>query len=63
MKIFEDKNLTTELENLKLGVVEAGTHKDFIYYILNDGEGELRELEYKINNNEVEIISFPSHLF
>ncbi len=60
MKIFKDKNLTQELiEVLDFGILEAGNTKHFTFYILNDSLAYLKELEFIIEHNELEIIEAP----
>ena len=63
MKIFKDKTLTQELiEVLDFGILEAGNIKQYTFYILNDTLAHLKELEFIIEHNELEIIKLPTEL-
>jgi len=63
MKIFKDASLKEELNKiLDLGTVLAGDNKEYEFFILNDSEGELVDLNFSFNNDEVTVISFPSSL-
>ena len=63
MKIYADKNLTQELvEVLDFGIVPAGETKTFTFYVSNDSSAYLRELEFILDHNELEILEFPKEL-
>jgi len=62
MKIYLDKELTKEVHDLEFGTVEAGTKKQFIFYVYNDSLGELVDLVFSINSKEVKIISAPKQM-
>ena len=57
MKIFKDSSLKEEVTTLDLGIVQAGSSKQFEFYIYNDTEADLMELNFSIDNNEIKIIS------
>jgi len=51
MKIFKDKNLTQEIKDeiFDLGIVEADSEKEFIFYIFNaETKAEYYELAFRI---------------
>jgi hypothetical protein len=63
MKIYKDKNLTQELvEILDFGILEAGNTKQFTFYILNDTNAHLKELEFTIEHKELKILEYPQDL-
>lgn len=62
MKIYKNKNLTEEVIELNLGIVEAGDSKIFTYYIKNDSDAELTNLNFSVDHKEVKVIEFPNIL-
>jgi len=62
MKLFKDKNLSEEIEELDLGIVEAGESKKFVFYVLNDSMAYLKNLKFEIEHSEVKILDFPEKL-
>ena len=62
MRIFKDKELTQEIIELDLGIVEAGETKTFMFYVLNDSKANLHELKFSILHDEVKIIEAPKEL-
>jgi len=62
MKIFSDKDLKSEVTELNLGIVEAGESKDFTFYVKNDSNAELKNLNFAIEHKEVTMLEFPKSL-
>jgi len=62
MKIYKDKDLMEEITVLDLGIVNAGETEKFTFWIKNDSNAFLRQLEFSIEHDEVEIISAPTQL-
>ena len=62
MKLYKDKNCKEEIIELNLGIVEAGESKEFIFYVKNDIEANLKELSFLINHKEVKIIKSPTNM-
>jgi hypothetical protein len=62
MKIYLDKNLEKEVQDLEFGTVEAGEPQQFTFYLFNDSLGELVELEFSTSSLEVKIISAPKEM-
>lgn len=62
MKYYSDRNLKHEIKTLKLGIVPAGDKRRFEFFVKNDTTGYLREIQFKISNNEVKVISAPNAL-
>lgn len=60
MKILNQEG--NEIDKLDLGIVEAGTSKEYEYSLYNDSTAEVVELKVSIPHNEVEILSFPEKL-
>ena len=49
--ILLDKN-SKRIENLHLGIVEAGTSKKFQFFIMNNTPAELRNIKIHLNHSE-----------
>jgi len=62
MKIFKDPALLEEVDILDLGIVPAGTTKEYVFYVQNDEPALLVDLEFKIDHKEVKIITYPKQL-
>lgn len=62
MKIYKDKNLTEEITDLDLGILEAGESKVYTYYIKNDSNAELKNLNFSVEHKEVKVIEAPKTL-
>lgn len=62
-KIFEDKELTREIETpIDLGKLKAGEEKEYTYYILNASIHPYEELEFDVDHKEVEVIESPTEM-
>jgi hypothetical protein len=61
MKLLDSNE--KEVTILDLGKVNAGESKEYTYYLLNDSDGELQNIEIKIENSEVSILSKPTVIF
>lgn len=48
MKFFKDKELKQEIINFDLGIVEAGSTKEFHFYVYNDENSFLDNLNFKL---------------
>jgi len=60
MKIL---SLTGEtIEKLDLGIVEAGTSKEYEYQLYNESPAETVDLKLSIPHKEVEVLEFPERL-
>lgn len=76
MKIYKDKDLTEELDELiDLGIVDAGEIEEFEFWLLNDSPHELINLTYElkeidretkkvtdINSEEAKVLEAPKNL-
>ena len=62
MKIFEDKLCSKELNDLYLGIVEAGKTVRYEFYILNEKTSYIRDLKFFTSHPEVTIVSAPESL-
>ena len=62
IKIFIDKELTKEIEELDLGTVQAGDLKRYTFYIKNISNAELRDLKFSANHQEVSMVLVPQEL-
>lgn len=62
MKIYKNSNLTEEVKILDLGIVMAGDKKDYEYFIYNDTEAKLVDLQFNIPNHEIVIKKAPTTL-
>ena len=62
IKIFLDKELIQEVEDLDLGTVLAGDLKRYTFYIKNISNAELRDLKFSVNHQEVNIVLVPQEL-
>jgi len=62
MKIYQDKNYKNEVSKIDFGIVEAGTSKEYIYYVFNDTLATLKQLQFQINHSEINIAEYPSEL-
>ena len=60
MKVTD--KLGQELKELNLGIVNAGETKEFSYYLVNDSEADVTDIEIKIDHPEVVIIKTPKEL-
>ena len=64
MKIYQDRGLTEEINLLDLGIAPAGEIKQFTFYVYNELDAYLVDLEFEIDHerNEVFIIDAPKEL-
>ena len=62
MKIYKDKELMEEVQILDLGIVPAGETERFTFWIRNDTNAYLKNLEFRVDHEEVEIIEAPKEL-
>ena len=62
MKIYTDAELINEITVLDFGTLDAGDTKQFTFYIQNDSFAYIRELEFNIEHNELEILKAPEEL-
>lgn len=68
VKLYEDKDLSFMIETLDLKVVPAGESKRFTFWVLNDSEANIKDLQFDIlgengsQHPEVEIIESPEEL-
>lgn len=59
MKIYKDLEKTQEIQSINLDVLAAGETKEYIYYVYNDIDAELIDLEFTIKNSEIQVVSAP----
>ena len=62
MKLYKDSSLKEEITTLDLGTVEAGSKKEFTFYVVNDQDCVMENLEFLVANKEVKIFSAPKVL-
>jgi len=62
MKIFKDSKYTQEIELLDFGILPAGESKTYVFYVLNDSNALLKDLEFIVDHNELKILEFPKEL-
>jgi len=62
MKIYTDKDLQHEVQDLNLGVVQAGEKKQFIFYVVNSINASLSNLTFTAEHSEVSIVKAPEKL-
>jgi len=62
MKLYEDKDYTKEITSVDFGIVLAGDTKKVNYYLYNDTNANVVEIQPKLDNNEVKITKFPTEL-
>lgn len=62
MKLYSDKDLLDEITVLDLGIVEAGDVKEYIFYVQNDTDAYLKEIEFTVDHQEVDVVEAPFEL-
>lgn len=62
MRIFRDKELLEEVKVLDLGIVPAGETERFTFWVSNDSNASLRNLEFVVEHAEVEVSEAPKEL-
>jgi hypothetical protein len=62
MKIYKDKDLMQQVEEIDLGIVPAGETKRFTFYVRNDSLAFLRNLRFMVEHAEVKVIESPEEL-
>ena len=62
MKIFKDKELMEEISILDFGIVPAGETERFKFWVMNDSNAFLKDMEFSIEHAEVEVIEAPKNL-
>ena len=62
MKIYKDKALMEEIMILDLDILPAGETKRYTFWIFNDLNAKLKELEFTVEHDEVEVIEAPLEL-
>ena len=50
------------MEQLDLGVVQAGESKTYEFYVSNDSKAYLRNLRFGANHPEVNVLKYPESL-
>ncbi|GAG68716.1 unnamed protein product [marine sediment metagenome] len=63
MKIYEDRELNKEIESFDFGIIPAGDIETFTYYLFNNSNAFLRNLEFNLEHSELQIIKAPTELF
>jgi len=63
LKLYEDKELTKEIEILDLGIVPAGESRKFTFYLKNDSLAFIKEIVIDIDHNEVFVVEAPMELY
>lgn len=62
MKIFRDKEQSTEVSMLELGIVEAGEFEEYTFWIYNDSNAFLKNLKCVVEHEEVKMLECPREL-
>ena len=62
MKLCSDSQGKNVLEQLDLGIVQAGELKVYELYIHNDTKAYVTDLHFNVNHKEVEIVKAPESL-
>lgn len=62
MKLYRDKERKEEIDVLDLGIVQAGESKRYMFYLFNDTEADVLELNFSVNSVEVKIEEAPKSL-
>ena len=63
MKIFADAELKEEVTTLlDLGIVEAGSTREFTFWLSNDSLAVIQDLEINIDHSEARILEAPRDL-
>ena len=62
MQIFSDPELTNQIIDLDLGIVDAGTSKNFVFYLHNETDAQLVDIVIKCNHPEVSVVRSPTTL-
>jgi len=62
MKIFADKELTKQVEDLDFGIVLAGDTKKIVFYLHNDSSADVVEIKPTVSNKDVLVLACPSEL-
>lgn len=62
MKLYKDSSLKEEIGDLDLGIVEAGSKKEYTFYVYNELKANLIEIEFAVNHKEIKILKAPENL-
>jgi len=62
MQIFKDEKLKEEVNLLDLGTAIAGQSKSYTFYIKNELNVKVEDLEFSIENKEIVINNAPKFL-
>ena len=62
MQIFTDPELTNQITELSLGIVDAGTVKSYTFYLYNDTDAQLVDIVISCNHPEVKVVRAPETL-
>lgn len=63
MKLFSDKELKNEVQEIDLGTVQAGDTKEYTYYLQNNTIARLVEIQIELSNKELNITKAPMELY
>lgn len=64
IKIYKDPNLKEEIKSneLDLGKLEAGSSKEYTFYVFNASKDDFEDLKFNLNNDELKVIKSPIEL-
>ena len=62
MRIYRDRDLTKRIETLDFGILPAGETKTYSFWLYNETDAHIKELEIKIDHDELSIIESPDEL-
>lgn len=60
IRVYKDRELKNEITTLDFGIVDAGTKKEFKFFLYNDSLAELMNLKFDIKHPEIKILKMPS---
>lgn len=62
-KVFIDRDLTKEIKGpIDLGKLKAGQVKKYEFYVFNDSIHPYEEMDFLVDDPEVQVISHPEEL-
>ena len=59
MKLFKDENLNEEVRSIEFGKIMAGKSSVCRYYILNESDAHVTNMQFTMDHPELEIVSKP----
>ena len=63
MKLLDmQENIIPEKEPILLGIVDAGTSKEYSYFLYNDEADEVIDISIEFEHKEIEVLKCPTNL-